>query len=255
VARIRSVHPGLFTDEAFVSLSEAAQILLIGIWTEADDNGIFEWKPIQLRMRLRPTKDGDIELLLTELARAGALQKFMVGERAFGAVRNFLKYQSPRRPKILYPCPDHLLTYVGLGSQSAGMDEPDLLLIPTNAATDEVEAPPFPTNTGIPRQREGRGGERKGVEGKDCPRSRAPPARRSKFPEAFRLSDAGRQFAVERGFQNSNQMFERFRDYHIAKGSLFQDWEAAWRTWVNNQVKFDGDRSAANSEAKPRVIV
>jgi hypothetical protein len=31
--RIRSVHPGLFTDEAFVTVSMAARVLLIGVWT------------------------------------------------------------------------------------------------------------------------------------------------------------------------------------------------------------------------------
>jgi hypothetical protein len=30
----------------------------------------------------------------------------------------------------------------------------------------------------------------------------------------------------------------RFLDYHRAKGSLFKDWPAAWRTWMRNAQKF-----------------
>ena len=29
-----------------------------------------------------------------------------------------------------------------------------------------------------------------------------------------------------------------FTNHHTAKGSTFKDWDAAWRTWVGNAVKF-----------------
>jgi hypothetical protein len=32
MAHIRSVHPGLFIDDAFLELSMGARVLLIGIW-------------------------------------------------------------------------------------------------------------------------------------------------------------------------------------------------------------------------------
>ena len=31
---------------------------------------------------------------------------------------------------------------------------------------------------------------------------------------------------------------EQFKNHHIAKGNVMVDWQAAWRTWVNNWVKF-----------------
>lgn len=119
MARIRSVHPGLFTDEAFVSLSEAAQILLIGIWTECDDQGAFEWKPITLRMRLRPTKDGSIEPLLGELAAANTVRRYEHEGREYGAVRNFRKYQKPKKPNKVHFMPPEFRTYVGLTGDSS----------------------------------------------------------------------------------------------------------------------------------------
>lgn len=34
-----------------------------------------------------------------------------------------------------------------------------------------------------------------------------------------------------------------FVDHHLAKGSLMADWEAAWRTWCRNDVKFSQRRA------------
>ncbi|MBQ0803127.1 MAG: helix-turn-helix domain-containing protein [Sulfitobacter litoralis] len=31
---------------------------------------------------------------------------------------------------------------------------------------------------------------------------------------------------------------DQFRDYHLAKGTRFKDWNAGWRTWVGNSIKF-----------------
>ena len=64
MARIRSVHPGLFTDESFMSASPLARIVMIGVWTEADDNGVFEWKPLTLKARLLPADNADMAAIL-----------------------------------------------------------------------------------------------------------------------------------------------------------------------------------------------
>ena len=54
MARIRSLHPGQWTDEAFVAVSPLARLLALGLRNEADDEGVFPWKPVTLRMRLLP---------------------------------------------------------------------------------------------------------------------------------------------------------------------------------------------------------
>ena len=46
----------------------------------------------------------------------------------------------------------------------------------------------------------------------------------------------------------------RFRDYHTAKGSVMADWQAAWRTWVGNAVKFRGQSNATNANSRESVI-
>lgn len=38
------------------------------------------------------------------------------------------------------------------------------------------------------------------------------------------------------------ERFEHFTAHHTAKGSKFEDWQAAWSTWVLNSPKFNGSQ-------------
>ena len=67
------------------------------------------------------------------------------------------------------------------------------------------------------------------------------------MPEEFHLNAKLREFAANHGFARCDFMFDQFKAHHRAKGSVFADWEAAWRTWVLNQVKFSG-----NAPQQPR---
>lgn len=113
MARIRSIHPGIFTDEAFASLSMGARVLLLGVWTEADDHGVFEWKPVTLKMRIMPVDNVAIPELLSECEAADVIKRFIDG-KTYGLVRNFCRYQRPKKPKYTHPMPPELFTYAGL---------------------------------------------------------------------------------------------------------------------------------------------
>ncbi len=43
---------------------------------------------------------------------------------------------------------------------------------------------------------------------------------------------------------------DRFRNHHLAKGSRFRDWDAAWRTWLGNARKY-GSRGSVAFGAAP----
>lgn len=133
MSRIRSVHPGIFTDDKFVSVSDAAQIFYIGLMTEADDNGIFEWNPIKLKMRLRPARDGSVEPLLSELVEAEKVSAYEMDGRKLGAIRNFRRFQRPKFPKASYPINDEWRIYVGLTQSPTVMTVDDDDPIPPNA--------------------------------------------------------------------------------------------------------------------------
>src|SRR5690606_16464465 len=114
VARIRSIHPGFFTDEDLVSVSMAARLCVIGLGVEADDKGIFEWKPLMLKMRLFPADNIDMNEVLSELEDANIVRKFEIEGRHYGAIRNFRKFQKPKTPNDVHPSTPDIRKYVGL---------------------------------------------------------------------------------------------------------------------------------------------
>jgi hypothetical protein len=112
MSRIRSIHPGLFTDEAFASASPMARLLIFGIWTEAWDDGVFAWKPLTLKMRIFPADTVDVEALLSELEALNIIKQFGSDTQRFGAVRNFCKFQRPKKPNSSGVLPESLQLYV-----------------------------------------------------------------------------------------------------------------------------------------------
>lgn len=114
MARIRSIHPGLFTDEDYMSLSAYGMAAWPGLWVEADDNGIFEWKPLTLKARLLPCAQVDMADILDGYLTRGMIRRFEVDGRGYGAIRNFRKFQRPEKPKAWHPIPDDMRSFVGL---------------------------------------------------------------------------------------------------------------------------------------------
>lgn len=113
MSRIRSVHPGLFTDDSFLSLSIEARLFFIGLLVEADDHGIFEWKPNALAARILPGWSGDgMKHLRDEIESAGMVKPFTTAERTLWAVRNFCLWQHPRKPHFRYELPPDVVSYV-----------------------------------------------------------------------------------------------------------------------------------------------
>lgn len=181
MARIRSIHPGLFTDEAFMSASAYARLLLMGIWCEAADDGVFHWKPLTLKARIFPVDAVDIAALLSELEGLSFIRRFDAGGKAFGAIRNFRKYQRPKKPTSSGVLPPEFETYVGLSGDGSG-----------------EEGNQGGTGGGKSQQREEGGGKREDEEGKE---NDPPPALR---PQA---QQAGGQ-AFEDGLEGKNAAFD-----------------------------------------------
>jgi hypothetical protein len=217
MARIRSIHPGLFSDPEFAGLNDAAQIFYLGLLTEADDNGIFEWKPATLRIRLRPCKDGAIEPLLSELQAADKVRPYETGGRMYGAIRNFRKFQRPKSPKSWHPIPDNFRNYVGLTD-----------------ATSEIHP-----------QMEDEGGrveEEGGVKKEKMIPRRARKtkmlANKSRLPDDWKPTLEGLEYAKQQGCPDAADTAERFRLYHLSKGTLHINWTAAWQLWCRNEQNF-----------------
>ena len=123
MSRIRSIHPGIWTDVEFVGLSAFARLLYIGIWNECDDKGIFLWSPLHLKMRILPADNVDAAALLAEVEAAGRIIRFTVDGKDFGAVKNFAKFQRPKKPNDIHPATPEVLTFAGHGSVDGAPDE------------------------------------------------------------------------------------------------------------------------------------
>lgn len=117
MSRIRSTHPGLWTDEAFVTLSPFARLMFMGIWNECDDAGSFAWSPLGLKMKLLPADNVDAAALLDEMIGAGLVMKYEIGGKSYGAVRNFCQYQRPKKPNALYPQTDSVRDFVNVNAR------------------------------------------------------------------------------------------------------------------------------------------
>ncbi len=64
-------------------------------------------------------------------------------------------------------------------------------------------------------------------------------SKRTLIPEDFEVSDEIITLAKKNGWPDPYSEAEGFRDYHIAHGTLMFDWEAAFRTWLRNCLKFN----------------
>ena len=119
MARIRSQHPGQWTDEDFVQMSPHARLLTLAIRNEADDQGIFEWKPVTLKMRLMPADNVDVAVLLEEMEAFQQVKRFSHGGKEYGVIRNFARYQRPKKPNLVHFMPSELRSYAGTPEDSS----------------------------------------------------------------------------------------------------------------------------------------
>jgi hypothetical protein len=70
-----------------------ARLLLIGIWSEADDRGVFEWKPATLKMRLTAQR-------ISPVSATGAHQQMAVCCRFFSDCLLMREWRPSSRPSF-----------------------------------------------------------------------------------------------------------------------------------------------------------
>jgi len=241
MARIRSVHPGLWTDEAFVSLSCAARLFLIGLWTECDDDGCFAWKPLQLKMRLAPADNIDPVATLAEIEAIGAVKRFAFDDCAIGVVRNFRRFQKPEKPRPGMSRTDEMRAFAALDTNThPGSGKPS----PTVGGDSPTAPRPLPDHSGKVRAD---GGEGKGEEGKGGESARAArraPERGSRIPPDFipaPPTDTALAIAQRIGRERYERETARFKDHWSAASgasSIKRDWNAAFRLWLSRAEEY-----------------
>jgi hypothetical protein len=109
--RIRSVKPEIYLDEELWALGVETGFPIYqgfqGLWSYADREKRFAWRPAALKALILPYWDGDMGALLDALARAGFIAKYTVDGRHYGLVVNLDKHQcfNAREPPSELPPP------------------------------------------------------------------------------------------------------------------------------------------------------
>lgn len=103
--RIRSLFPGQWTDADFVKMSYPARLFTLALRNFADDNGVFAWNPIELKMKCLAGDNVNPEELLAEMFANRHIGRFTKNGRQYGIIRNFKKYQKPKYPTAEHPLP------------------------------------------------------------------------------------------------------------------------------------------------------
>lgn len=241
MSRIRSVHPGFFKDERLVPCSAFARLLFIGLGVEADDKGIFEWKPVTLKMSIFPGDNIDINALLAELVEAGSVRQYEIAGRKYGAIRNFRKFQKPKTPNNVHPITPEIGEYVAL---PASISE-----------TDGADQKTFPQNGENGFQMEDGGGKRE-----EGAKPTASSARATRWPKGQKVPDNWRAWAkaafpsVEAyRLTTETRQFEDYWPGREGKAGLRTDWETEFHMWLRR--KFGADEVVDDSGLEPDLCV
>lgn len=95
--RIRTIKPDFFKHEALfeaeLETGLPLRVAYAGLWTQADREGRFLWRPRPLKLDILPYDNCDFGQVLDALATRGFLVKYSDGKRDIGAIPSFLCHQ------------------------------------------------------------------------------------------------------------------------------------------------------------------
>lgn len=93
MAYIRTIKASFFTSDDIVSLTPLARLLYIALWTEADREGRFTWRPGNFKLRFLPGDQCVIDMLCAELVEAGLVIIYEVDGKTYAEIPTFTRHQ------------------------------------------------------------------------------------------------------------------------------------------------------------------
>ena len=241
----RHLKPDFFTDMNIVGLSPLARLLYQGLWCYAHDCGHLDDEPVELKMRILPADNCDVDALLDELVwhkrigrKGGVIEvpklaehqkpdkRYMTlcddcrdeddnpGERKrWGLHKRWHIDRSLIKEDCEFCRDEHVVTTTSERPQEVSTRS-EHVVTTTGSRSDHV----------VDGDGDGDGdGEVKSA------RKRA-----TQLPSDFTPNETNRKIADERHLDLAS-VLEQFSDYHRAKGSTFKDWHAALNTWLRRE--------------------
>lgn len=232
MARARNIKPGLYKNEDLAECSIWARFIFPGLWMLADREGRLEDRPRRIKGELLPFDIQDAEPLLKELEAHSFIIRYQNSDGAFIQISKFKEHQTPHYS-----------------------EKPSVIKPHDFQETSQHEEPLKPEKSGeVPSLRGGHNPLtpdclNPSSLNPDCLKKIGSAKRRTQIPNEFFPNDTGLQ-AIQKTNLDLKVELSKFMDHHKAKGSVMADWQAAWRTWVSNGVKFAPTQKQATTSFK-----
>jgi hypothetical protein len=111
MARIRTIKPEFFQHETLFEAEETSKLPLrlayVGLWTQCDRDGRFEWRPRQLKLNVLPYDNCDFSAVLSTLESNGFIVRYDADGKSFGCIPSWTEHQyiNSREPSSTIPAP------------------------------------------------------------------------------------------------------------------------------------------------------
>jgi hypothetical protein len=230
--RIRTLKPEILEDEKTAPLSDTAFRLFTSMVILSDDHGNVRCDVRWLSSQIWWAHESkpNVLLALIELCRATLIEVYGVRGGTYAHLRGWEKHQRiDNAGKCKVPRPDDA------DANPIQVDE---------SISDKLAA----TRGEIPRTaagREGKGEEGNGIGLDGEAAAKTPPAkpdkRKCRIPSDWEPRPEEQQKARELGVDCEAESAQ-FRDHYTAKGEARADWDASFRTWLRNAVRFGKGR-------------
>jgi hypothetical protein len=112
MARIRTIKPEFFRHEELFEAERATKMPLrvayAGLWTAADREGRFRWKPRQLKLDCLPFDEIDFSRVLDALETRGFIVKYECDGEVYGFIPSWASHQiiNNRESSSILPAPE-----------------------------------------------------------------------------------------------------------------------------------------------------
>jgi hypothetical protein len=257
MARARNIKPAFFKNELLAELHAFDRLLFIGLWCLADREGRIEDRHKRIKMELFPCDSYDVEHGLTELARCNFLRRYEANGIAVIELTSFMKHQTPHGSEkdSVLPSPDGSFTIHERtpSGHVIGAKRQNSAKLHENSSTSPVQAPVEPSAcTGRAQCITALNPESRilnpDILNPEIEKT-AQRKRRTQLAADFYPNETGVTAIEPTGLSMAVEL-EKFRNHHAAKGSVMADWQAAWRTWVGNAVKFSSSHRSTGRQAE-----